>query len=261
MRCMGVFDFRARLGVPNSAAAQPRLILLALWMVLGFGFGMPPAGADFLLDRIVAVVDDQPIFQSDIERLIVLGLIEREDGENDPDLRRRALDGLIDQRLRLREVERFDFGPVSTIEIDRQMELIRERFKAGEPLEERLASVGLDLEDLRYLLTQQFKILAYIEERLGPRVLIDVEDVREYYENELPEQLADSGAGFPPFDEVRAAIRSYLREVRLNEEIRIWTEQLRQEADIVDLLDRNTSELPPVIGRQRLEDSEEVIVK
>lgn len=251
MDFMAIFERHTRNG--QGASPRPRPILLALLIVVVGWIGGSPIAADLLYDRIVAAVDDQPIFLSDIERLITLDLVEKREGEAVADLHRRVLDGLIDQRLRLREVERFDFGPVSTVEIDRQLEFIRERFGGEEPLNARLASVGLDIEDLRYLLTQQFKILVYIEERLGPRVLIDLEEIRNYYDNELAEMLSETGDERPPFEEVQDAIRVLLREQRLNEEIEIWTDQLRQKADIVDLLDRNESELPPVVERQKLE--------
>lgn len=204
-----------------------------------------------LVDRLVAVVDDDPIFLSDIEKVIALGLDELDDGESPEELRRRVLDDLIDQRLRLHEIARYEVGPVPGDEVERQLALIRQRFTDEEELTSHLAAVGLDLDGLRQQLIQQLKILIYVEERLGPRVFVDLDDIRAYYETELKPTMEASGQEPPPIDEVRESIRAVLRELRLNEAIQTWTENLRQKADIIDHLQRRERPLPPL--KRRLE--------
>ncbi|MBZ0090505.1 MAG: hypothetical protein K8H90_09020, partial [Thermoanaerobaculia bacterium] len=62
------------------------------------------AGGDLVrVDRVVAVVDEDPILASDLERVIRLGLVERGAEESDAALERRALDRLIEDRLRQHE--------------------------------------------------------------------------------------------------------------------------------------------------------------
>ncbi len=219
----------------------------------------PPVVAETLVDRIVAVVDEDPIFLSDIRRVVGLGLVAGLPGESDRELHRRALDGLIDQRLRFREVERYDFGNLSVGEIDRRLEEIRGRFpdpatppgrSGGESTFDRhLAELGMSEEGLRQLLERQLRVLVYIEERLGPRVFVDLEDVRAYYGGELARKAASEGVELPPVEEIDDEIRALLREIRLNEEIETWTEELRLEAEILDHLDRSERELPPVVRR------------
>ena len=87
------------------------------------------------------------------------------------------------------------------------------------------------------------KVLIFVEERLGPRVFVGMAEIRGYYEEVLIPRLEEEGTEIPPLDEVREEIRAVLREERLNEELDLWTEQLRQDADIVDSLDRSGS--PP----------------
>lgn len=202
-----------------------------------------------LVDRIVAVVDDDPIFLSDVERVMALGLIEAAEDEDLHTLRRRVLDALIDQRLRLHEVERFEGTQVSVEEVDRQVERIRGRYGGAAELAAALARLGLDEEGLRHLLTRQLRVLAYIDERLGPRVFVDLDDIRAYYETELTAEMARRGADLPPLAEVREAIRRLLRERRLDQEIEAWTEKLRLAADVVDQFERSPRDLPPVVLR------------
>ena len=220
-----------------------RVLLLMLLLATS------PLGAGKLVDRIVAVVDDDPIFLSDLERLGRLGLASAEDSESPERWRRRVLDELIDQRLRLHDVERFDTAGVSVEEVDRQLARVREGFADEDELRAVLDELGLDEEGLRYLVTRQVRVLAYIEERLRPRVFVDLDDVRSYYESELAAEMDRLGQPLPPLEEVRELIRGVLRERRLNEEIESWTEELRLAADIVDNLDRAEEELPPVVRR------------
>jgi parvulin-like peptidyl-prolyl isomerase len=202
-----------------------------------------------LVDRIVAVVDDDPIFLSDVERVIRLGLTGQEEGESADELRRRVLDELVDQRLRLHEVQRFALTGVSAQEVDRQLALVRDRFEDEAEYRTVLEDLGFDEDELRHLLTLQLRVLNYIEERLRPRVFVDLADVRSYYDNELAAEMERRGEERPPLSEVRESIRFLLTERRLNEEIEAWTEELRLAADVEDYLDRGEDELPPVVKR------------
>lgn len=199
-----------------------------------------------LVDRVVAVVDGDPILASDLERTIGLGLIERQSGESDAALRRRALDRLIEHRLRLHEIDRFGFEAAELAEVEAQFEHLRSRFPTEAAFRAELARLGLEEAGLRQLLARQLSVLAYVEERLGPRVFVGVDDIRQHYDEVLVPALRARGEPAPPLDEVREAIRELLRNRRLNEEIDRWTAELRARADVVDLLDRERRELPPL---------------
>lgn len=233
-----------------------RLALILLVSTVGLA-AAPVAAGEILVDRIVAVVDEDPIYLSDIRRVLALGRVAVADGESDRGLERRVLDGLIDQRLRFHEVERYDFGALETAEIDRQLAEVRRHHPDAAAFAAYLAGLGLTEAGLRQLLERQLRVLAYIEQRLGPRVFVDPEDVRAYYDGELRRKAAREGLGLPPFGEIRDQIRDLLREIRLNREIDAWTEELRREAEIVDHLERLPRELPPVVERLEMEEGAE----
>lgn len=204
-----------------------------------------------LVDRVVAVVDEDPILDSDIERVVHLGLLPEVVGESAAAGRRRALDLAIEQKLRLHEVDRFGFEETPLALLDRQMEETRSRFPSEGAFRAELARLGLDETSLRQLLARQLSVLAYVEERLGPRVFVSVDDIGHYYNEELLPQLARDGVAptdIPALESVRESIRAVLRERRLNEEIDRWTADLRGKADVVDYLDREARPLPPVVG-------------
>ena len=207
-----------------------------------------------LVDRVVAVVDEDPILDSDIERLLRLGLLETVAGEKLDAQRRRALDLLIEQRLRLHEVDRFGFEETPLELLERQMEETRSRFPSEEAFRAELLRLGLDETTLRQLLARQLSVFAYVEERLGPRVFVSVDDIARYYNEELVPELQRGGAraaDLPTLESVRESIRAVLRERRLNEEIDRWTLDLRSKADVVDYLDREPRPLPPLVEEKR----------
>ena len=209
------------------------------------------ASGEILLDRLVAVVDEDPILLSDIQRAIALGLVKDEPQESDCQRQRRVLDGLIDQTLHLHEVERHDFSQLPSSEIDRQIARISGQFTDRGELQQRLEDLGLDDEGLRLLISRQLRVLVYIERRLGPRVFIKQADIQTYYDDVLVAEMVEQGTEPPPLATVQEQIRDLLHELRLNEEIEEWTEELRREADIDDFFDRSDTELPPIV--QRLE--------
>lgn len=207
-----------------------------------------------LVDRVVAVVDEDPILDSDIDRVVRLGLLPALAGESVAEERRRALDLAIEQKLRLHEVDRFGFEETPLALLDRQLEEVRSRFPSEQAFRSELARLGLDETALRQLLARQLSVLAYVEERLGPRVFVSVDDIAHYYNEELLPELTKNGVGpseIPSLESVRESIRAVLRERRLNVEIDRWTADLRSKADVVDYLDRETRPLPPLIEERR----------
>jgi hypothetical protein len=209
-----------------------------------------------LVDGVVAAVDEDPILASDLERVIALGLVEPRPGESPEELRRRALESLIEQLLRFHEIERFGFGQVPVEEVEARFREIRERFPSPEAFQRRLQALGMAEQDLRQLVTRQLLVLDFIEERLGLRVFVSLDDIRRYHAEVLVPELAARGEQAPPLEEVREQIRALLREQRLNEEIVRWTAELRREADVV-VHPEPRSMLPPVVLEIKSEEGAE----
>ena len=190
-----------------------------------------------LVDRLVALVDEDPIFLSDLRRALALGFVDDSSDDDTRRRERRVLDRLIEERLRLHEVDRYDTAAIPDSEIERRIRRIEDDAGGAERLDARLQTLGLDRAGLETLLRRQLRVLTYVEERLGARIFVDEEEVEAHYLGPLARELAARGEDLPPLEEVRPAIRALLREQELNLEVARWTDRLRQEAAIVDLLD------------------------
>ncbi|HEY7214050.1 MAG TPA: SurA N-terminal domain-containing protein [Thermoanaerobaculia bacterium] len=202
-----------------------------------------------LQDKVLAVVDEDPILKSDLDRVIRLGFEQPKAGESAEAFRRRVLDGLIEERLRFHEIDRFGFQQVPVDEIEREVAKIRARFADEASFQKALKEVGLDAKKLRQIVARQLLVLTYVDERLGPRVFVSLEDINRYYRDVLTPEMQRRGQPVPPVEDVREDIREVLKQQRLTQEIATWTQELRTRADVIVYGERAGAPLPPVVKK------------
>lgn len=220
--------------------------LLALGLSLFFA-GFSVAQERQPVDRILAVVDDDPILASEVDQVVSLGILDPQEMEEDRAFRRRILDFLIEERIRFHEVDRFGFAEVPVEIVDEEFGKLKYQLGGAEQFAEVLAELGLDEQGVRQVLARQVMVWVYVEERLGARIFVGLEDIRAYYDEVLVPTLVERGDSVPPVEEVREAIRTVVREQRMNEELERWTTELLQKADIEDYFESNYQVLPPVV--------------
>jgi hypothetical protein len=209
-----------------------------------------PRATPTLRDRVLAVVDEDPILESDLQRVLGLGLAKPNPGESQDALRRRVLDTLIAERLRFHEIERYGFGQVPVPDIEKQVGTIRAGFADDAAFNARLKALGLDLAALRQLVARQLEVLTYVDERLGPQVFVSLDDIANYYRTVLTPEMTRQHLPTPPLDDVREKIREVLRQQHLTQELERWTEELRRKAKIEVYLDHpENAPLPPLVKR------------
>jgi hypothetical protein len=199
-----------------------------------------------LQDRVQAVVDEDPILASDVERVIRLGLEKPHPGETDAQFRHRVLDDLIDQRLQFHEIDRFNFQEAPVDDIQKRVAEIRARYPDDASFQKALKEVGLDVKSLRQLVARQLLVLTYVDERLGSRVFVGPDDINRYYREVLTPEMQKRGQPVPPLADVREDIREVLKQQKMTQEMSTWTQELRARADIV-VYPAGNQPLPPVV--------------
>jgi parvulin-like peptidyl-prolyl isomerase len=138
----------------------PRLVLVVAFAVSG----IMPASAGQVIDRIMAVVNQQPILLSDVNAALVFQLVPRVEG-GDPIAS--TLDRLIERALILEEVERYQPPEPAQEEIDKRIEAIRQRLGTAEAFQKALASVGMTEAQLRSHIRDDLRSVTYINQRFG----------------------------------------------------------------------------------------------
>jgi len=209
-----------------------------------------PAGKIALQDRVLAVVDEDPVLASDVERVVKLGLQPPNPGESDDQYRKRVLNALVEERLRFHEIDRYGFEQVPVDDVEKAVAKVRAGFKDEAAFQKALKEVGLTARGLRQLMARQLLVLTYVDERLGPRVFVTFDDINKYYRTVLAPEMQKKGQPLPPLDEVREDVREVLKQQKLTQELQSWTEELRAKADVVIYPDQSAgAPLPPVVKK------------
>jgi hypothetical protein len=171
--------------------------------------GGPRAPTVQLLERVVAVVDDRPLFLSDVRALAaVRGLSEEA-----------AIEAAVDERLMYAEAARIEETEVPKEEEDRALAAVLGVHPA---LRDEVPEA-----DLRRLLRRQATILKYVEFRFRPQVRVSEDDIRRAWEKDEAGQPAGV-----PLEDAEEALRARLERRALDERIEAWVKELRARADV-----------------------------
>lgn len=208
--------------------------------------------APVVLDRVVAVVNNQAILASDIDDEIRLSVLDPGRGGLGVLTRIRALDQLIGRALIQQQIRQEDAQAAEPAqpEIDaRLMELrkelpacVRENCASDAGWNSFLAAHGLTQERVDDYLRNRVQILRFIEQRFRQGISISSQEIETYYHDTLLPQYA-KGEAIPSLDKVSSRIEEILLQQHVNVLFDDWLSNLRKQGDI-EVLDPTLE--PPV---------------
>jgi peptidyl-prolyl cis-trans isomerase SurA len=187
-----------------------------------------------LVDQIVAVVEDEAIFASDIEMLIAQLMFQQgrtslTDTEQ-KEMYDRMLNELINEKLVIAQAGRLDVDiPFSTVEerVNQAIEDNKRALGGEEAFTSQLAREGFTPESLKKLYRQQIRNRLLVEEVLRMemdrgQVEISDNDLRQFYEEkktEFPDRpavvhLKTIFVGFDSSEKVRVDAKARIEEIR-----------------------------------------------
>lgn len=181
-----------------------------------------------VIDRILAVVDNALVTQSDVVAAMRLGLEVPAPAAADPVAA--VVNRLIERNLTLSEVERYAPPDPPAADINLRMEQIRRSFPSAAAFEAVLNETGLDEAQLRRRVRDDLRIAAYLQQRFGSPVQPSEEQVLAYYRAH-PVEFSRNGL-LRPFDEAHDDARAALVEERRSAVIRDWLAGLRRRANV-----------------------------
>lgn len=169
------------------------LSLGLLWLALFSG----PACADEteVVDRIVAVVNDDIVVLQDIDKLMGPMQTEILKAGYSPEqmntllsrMRQQAIDQLIDDKLISQAAVEYELK-IEKAEVDESIEKIKSEYNfTEEQLREALEKEGMSLETYRDRLKDQMLASKLENFEVGSRIVVTKEDVSEYY-NQNPDK-------------------------------------------------------------------------
>lgn len=154
----------------------------------------PPAWAQKqLVDRVVAVVNDEAITQSEIDiylRPLYEGLRQQYQGDELMrqlhEIRLKLLNQVIEDRLVYQESKARGIS-VDESEIDRMLEETKSRFASEEEFEKMMASQGYVLSDLRENYRRQLAIRRLHDMEIRIQVVVSPQEIEDYYKDRKSE--------------------------------------------------------------------------
>jgi peptidyl-prolyl cis-trans isomerase SurA len=176
---------------PRLTGAAALALALAAAAVLLL-HAMPAAGTG-VVDRIVAVVNDDVITQHDVdvalrpylENLKTQGVPSDVQRQSIARLSREAIDSLIDAKLTEQEAKRHNIT-VGEEEIDQHIEQLKKTHKIGdEEIRVMLAGQGLSMEEYRRDIKGVIQRTKLVNREVRSRVVVTREEIAEYYQKNL----------------------------------------------------------------------------
>jgi hypothetical protein len=194
------------------------------------------SGAQEVVDRIVARVENDIILLSDLQALARYQ--ELLDGKSESDAQ--LLDRLIDQWIVRTEADVAHFPPPSEAEIERGLDRLKKSFPSPEEFEERKIKDRLSDADIRRMTISQLYLSNYLDSRFRPSVQIDEKQIEDFYQTAVVPRAKARGEEPPAWDAARDAIQEALVQQGINEQADRWLKESRARLHVEKLLDQGT---------------------
>lgn len=150
------------------------------------------AGAAEVVDRVVAIVNDEIITMSELELMAkslegMTGLSRNFKG--DINLQRQMLDALIDQKLAKAEAKRRGIS-VAQKELDQAVADFRRqnRLEDDKAFNEALGKAGLTVNELKQKILDQIVHERLMQLQVAGKVTVSEEELRRFYETQFPKE-------------------------------------------------------------------------
>ena len=205
----------------------------------------PPAAPAVVLDRVVAVVNNQAILSSDVDDELRLAVLDPGRAGLGDLTRRQALDQLICRALIQQQIRQEDAEAVapSQTEVDARLQQMRREIPAclqyncasEDGWKAFLNAHGLTSERVVSYLRHRLEILRFIEERFRQGIHIAPEEIDSYYRQTLIPQYK-AGQAVPSLADVAPRIQEILLQRQVNALFDDWLKSLRKQGD-VEVLD------------------------
>jgi peptidyl-prolyl cis-trans isomerase SurA len=196
----GAVVARARRG---AVARRAAVALVGALAVLAPAAERSAAQEPVLLERIVAIVDEEMILQSDLDLAVELYQLDRQltglpPEPETPALRTQVLESLIENKLIIAAAKQHDMvveeADVEARVEDRVQQLIAQ-YGSLAALEQALAASGLSLEDFRFRYGTQLRNQQYLRLVVGrfirPYIEVMANEVEAYYLDNLADMPAE----------------------------------------------------------------------
>lgn len=204
---------------------------------------MPTVPGD-IIDRVVAIVNGQPVLDSDVNEEHRFEAIQPyPNSAGTPATREREIERLINRDLILQQSKLETQLTISDADVDKEITNLRKTLpgcKNGDCTTSAgwanyLHSKGFDVAEFRTRWQERMEVLAFIQERFGAGTSVTEGQIREFYQNNMLPQYKKAGTPPAPFKSVEGRIRDILQQRQVSSLLRDWLQSLRAQGSITVL--------------------------
>lgn len=200
------------------------MVLAAPWMA---------GGAETeIIDKIVAVVGDEALTASEVDRQVAFEAFDSEIPiDLSADHRRRALSLLIQRLLVRREMELAGLPGATAGQVSAQLKRSEQTFGGSVRFRNLLSRYGLGKEDAAAFLQEQLNFERFRDLRFRTGMVIPREEVEDFYKREYGSRQGAPNS--PKIEDVYRQIEDELTEQRVEPLFNDWLQQVRSRTRIV----------------------------
>lgn len=182
-----------------------------------------------VIDRIVAVVNEQVITLTDLRIAETFGLYDQEFKERTENSRLLILEKLIGQKLVIQLAS--EEISVEEEELDSFQGRIIEKM-GFEQVRKKLEEFGLDWDDLRGYLREKIIYQKITYQKFGQENIVSLKEIEDYYRKNYVPSQREKGLEPQPLMELLDEIESLIREEKIKTRVEDWIKNLKKKADI-----------------------------
>jgi peptidyl-prolyl cis-trans isomerase SurA len=199
------------------------LFLFFLWMLI------PGYGQGEVVDRIVAVVNDEVITLTDVNIIQKFGLFEDLEESQDADKQTQILSRLINQKLVIQLASERIMVDKEELEAS-----LSDFIQKTDPdfAGTALLQFGLDWDDLKSYLHEKLLFQKIVSQRFNRGVIVSIEEIERYYEQVYVPSQREKKLSPQPMIEVLDQIEGELQREKVEDQVQEWIDNLKREANI-----------------------------
>ena len=242
----------------SSRATGYRHLIKYLAVSLCLGLGFPPAlhsqqvsgvasatpqapaqqGVE--VDRVIAVVNDDVILESDVEEERRLTAFQPFRDNSRGSSRDQIIDRLINRSLILQQSKIQAEGQVTDKQVQDQLEALKKAIPAckeyhcetDEGWKRFVKDQGFTMDELTKLWRERMEVLNFIEIRFRSGITISDAEIQDYYDKTLLPQYAKQKAAAPKMAAIKDRIQEILLQQQVGNLLGDWLKSLRAQGTV-----------------------------
>ncbi len=192
------------------------------------------------LDRLVAVVNDDVILQSDVDEELRLVAFQPFRDASSNSSEQRVVERLINRRLILQQALLQPDDEITDKQVTDEFAALRKDIPACKEYhcetdagwERFVRDQGFTMEELIGCWRERMQVLRFIEERFRSGIEITPDQIKEYYEKTLLPQYASEHATAPKLETISSRIQEVLLQQQVTNLLSDWLKSLRAQGTV-----------------------------